>query len=263
MLLAQISDTHILAEGHKLFGTLDSAEHLERTVAHLNRVEPDYVLVTGDIADDGAVASYRNFERILSRLKAPYLLLAGNHDSRDNMRTVFGDRLPGENAGPFIQGTVEDFSLRLVGLDTVQSGSDAGLVCQARLDWLDRVLSEEPQRPTVVAMHHPPFATGIKESDAIMCANGPALAAVIAGHPQVVRIACGHIHRPIAVQWAGRTASVAPSTAHQVELGLGDGKPMSWLLEPPGYHLHVWYGGADLITHVSYTGDYGPATKFD
>jgi hypothetical protein len=45
--------------------------------------------------------------------------------------------------------------------------------------------------------------------------------AIVARHPQVERIACGHIHRPIQVAWGGTMACTAPSTSHaQVALTL-------------------------------------------
>jgi Icc protein len=41
-----------------------------------------------------------------------------------------------------------------------------GLMCQARLDWLEHQLLAQPDEPTLLFMHHPPFETGIEHMDA-------------------------------------------------------------------------------------------------
>jgi hypothetical protein len=95
--------------------------------------------------------------------------------------------------------------------------------------------------------------------DRINCLDGAAVAAIVARHPQVERVACGHHHRPIQIRWAGTIGSVAPSTAHQVTLDLTEGAPASFDLEPPAFHLHSWSPGVGLVTHQAYIGKFpGP-----
>ena len=55
MLLAQISDLHVVAKGRKLFDRIDTPAFLARAVAHLNTLEPrpDFVWITGDLVDPG------------------------------------------------------------------------------------------------------------------------------------------------------------------------------------------------------------------
>jgi hypothetical protein len=79
----------------------------------------------------------------------------------------------------------------------------------------DRTLAEAPGRPTVVAMHHPPFVTGIGHMDRVGLSGSEALAQVIARHPQVERIIAGHLHRPITVRFAKTVAGTCPSPAHR------------------------------------------------
>jgi 3',5'-cyclic AMP phosphodiesterase CpdA len=82
------------------------------------------------------------------------------------------------------------------------------------------VLREQPDQPTMIFMHHPPFSTGLADMDRINCRNGAAMAAVLRRFDNVERVVCGHHHRPITVRWGGTIGSVAPSTAHQVSLDL-------------------------------------------
>jgi 3',5'-cyclic AMP phosphodiesterase CpdA len=136
-------------------------------------------------------------------------------------------------------------------------GAGGGQLCDARLGWLDRTLAQSA-RPTVVALHHPPFATGIGHMDRISLANTEGLAEVLRRHPQVERVIAGHLHRPITCRFGGTVASVCPSPAHQVALDLSTEAPDHFVMEPPAFHLHV-QTDSGLVTHAAYIGDFaGP-----
>lgn len=260
MLLAQISDMHVKAPGTLLYGRIDTGAFLERAVAHLAALDPrpDVVIATGDLVDAGSVEEYRALADLLAPLDLPVYLVPGNHDRRDGMRAVFGDR-PWMPADGFVQYTVEAGPLRLVGLDTLVEGKGHGALCDQRLDWLAARLGES-DRPTVVFMHHPPFDCGIEAFDRMKLNEGAErLAAIVGRHRHVERVLCGHVHRAIQLRWAGTLGVVAPSTAHQATLDLRAGAPMSLTMEPPGVMLHRWTPGAGLVTHTSPVGTWrGP-----
>ena len=264
MLLAQISDLHVTARGRQLFGRVDTAGFLSRAVAHLAALapRPDFVIITGDLVDEGSVAEYENLRGLLAGLTIPWAVMPGNHDDRTNLRQAFAGDAYLPVAGEFLQYTIEHLPLRLIALDTLIPGASGGALCRARLDWLAARLSERPDAPTVIAMHHPPFSTGLVEMDAINCNNGAALGAIVARHPQIERIICGHVHRPMTVRWHGTVVTTAPATAHQVTLDLRAGSPTSWIMEPPALHLHYWQPNIGLVTHQSYIGNYGPPTPY-
>jgi 3',5'-cyclic AMP phosphodiesterase CpdA len=95
--------------------------------------------------------------------------------------------------------------------------------------------------------------------DRIGLANADALHAIVQRHPQVERVLCGHLHRPIQVRWAGTLASTAPSPAHQVALDLAEDAPSQFVMEPPAYQLHRWHPGTGLVSHTAYVGAFdGP-----
>ena len=90
-------------------------------------------------------------------------------------------------------------------------------------------------------------------------AGSTGFAEIIGRHPQVERILCGHLHRPIETRFAGTVAGTAPSTAHQIVLDLRAGARLSFAFEPPGYQLHYWREGIGLVTHTAAIGDWpGP-----
>ena len=260
MLIAQISDMHVKAAGKLLYKRIDTAGYLERAVAHIMRLDPrpDIVLATGDLVDGGKPEEYALLRDLLAPLPMPVYLIPGNHDARDALREVFvgHDYLPQEG---FLQYAVHEHDVRLLALDTLVPGKPYGELCEQRLSWLEAQLGEQ-ERPTILFMHHPPFDCGISAFDnSKLNIGGERFAEIVARHPHVERVMCGHVHRPIQVRWAGTMASIAPSTAHQATLDLRDGAKLSMTMEPPGLALHQWRAGSGLVTHVSYIGDYdGP-----
>ncbi|MFM8344389.1 MAG: phosphodiesterase, partial [Betaproteobacteria bacterium] len=143
--------------------------------------------------------------------------------------------------------------LTLVALDSVDAGcrNGSGTLCSRRLQWLDAELARLGTAPVVIALHHPPFRTFIGHMDRIgLQEGGPELAEILAHHPQVERVICGHLHRTIYAQVGGRVVSTAPSPAHQITLDLADEADETWMLEPPGFHLHAWTTPGSLVTHA-------------
>lgn len=113
----------------------------------------------------------------------PVYLLAGNHDDRDELRRAFPEHGYLQQCADPLQYVVESLAVRIVALDTVIPGESGGTLCGRRLEWLDRTLSRDPGRPTLVAMHHPPFVTGIGHMNRTGFSEHHELARVIARHP--------------------------------------------------------------------------------
>ena len=275
MILAQLSDPHIVAAG-KLFRCpmqstaphaerarleFDTAPYLARAVASLNALvpRPDVTVVTGDLVDHGEPNEYEQLRHLLAPLSMPVFVIPGNHDAREPLREAFRDAryLPAEG---YLQFAIEDYPVRLVALDTLVSGKHGGMLCAERLGWLDTALAAQLDRPTVILMHHPPFATGITYMDNFGLDNAAGLAEIVARHPQVERILCGHLHRTIDRRFAGTVAGTAPSTAHQIRLNLVADARISFIFEPPGYQLHLWQQDSGLVTHTAVLDEWpGPA----
>jgi 3',5'-cyclic-AMP phosphodiesterase len=270
MIVAQISDTHILRpdaryralvdrspDGERIYADFDTAACLARAVAEINGLVPlpDITIVTGDLVDHGEPAEYAHLRALLAPLRMPVFVIPGNHDAREPLRRAFGGEgyLP---AGEYLQYTVEDYPLRLVALDTLVPGEHRGRLCADRLEWLDRALAAQPEQPTLVLMHHPPFATAITFMDNYGLENAAGLEAILARHGQVERVLCGHLHRAIDRRFAGTIAGTAPSTAHQIRLDVVPGAPLRFIAEPPGYQLHVWHADGGLVTHTAVFGDW-------
>jgi hypothetical protein len=89
--------------------------------------------------------------------------------------------------------------------------------------------------------------------------SAAALASVIAQHTQVERVLSGHLHRSISRRFAGTVAMTAPSTAHAVQLDLGDGRA-AWNHEAPAILLHLYTPEGGVVTHLEVIGDHDPVS---
>lgn len=259
MLVAQISDFHVAVPGSELDRQQHTSARLERAVAQLGRLDPrpDLVLCTGDLVQDGEPAEYQRLVALLRPLPMPYYVIPGNHDDREGVRAAFAGHGYLPTSGPLCY-VVDAGPLRLIGLDTLVPRAPHGHVDSEQTAWLDARLGEATDRPTVIFVHHPPFRTGIVAMDAMGLDGADALAEVVRRHPQVERILCGHLHRPIVARFAGTVASTAPSTASQLALDLRPDARIRLAPEPPAFQLHLWTDERRLVSHLVYVqGDDG------
>ena len=252
MLIAQLTDLHVRPIGRASSRVVETTMLTERAIRAVmtRKPLPDVVLLTGDLTDRGLAEEYETLAAILARnVAVPVFAIPGNHDRRETMLAHFPGTRQEEG---FIQYVLDDFPVRLVMLDTLVQGAPHGELCAARMEWLDRTLSAVPDKPTLVAMHHPPFLCGIAHMDGMALQGRGAFTALIARHRQVERIICGHDHRPVTARVAQAIASMAPSVAHQVELDLRSDAPSAFVLEPPAYQLHHWSAAHGFVTHTAY-----------
>lgn len=256
MRFAQISDLHIKPPGELAYGKVDTARLLGRAIDRLDALGDalDAVLITGDLVDRGKPEEYRHLRTYLERLRVPYYLMVGNHDGREALREVFADHAYLRDGGTFVQYGVDVGELRIIALDSIIEGASGGTLCDERLAWLETELARSSGRPVVVALHHPPFSTGIGHMDDILLAREASqrLSDIVRAHPNVERVLAGHLHRPIHARFAGTIASTCPSTAHQVMFDLAADAPAAFIMEPPAYALHQWTTDGGLVSHHVY-----------
>lgn len=260
-LIAHITDLHLRPRGLACYRVSDTNMFAERAIAALNAhvPKPDAVILTGDLTDTSDPREYALGRQILSRLDMPVYMIPGNHDGTADMRREMAG-YPGMEDG--VDGklcyTADIGDVRLIALDTSLHGRPDGALGEAQLSWLEERL-EEDNRPTLIALHHPPALSGISHMDAIGLTDAPALAEVIGPFPHLDRLLCGHLHRPIIAGFAGKIMTLAPSTAHQVVLDLTEKGPALFNFEPPAFFLHHHSKTAGTVTHMAYVESYpGP-----
>lgn len=263
-LLVQLSDPHVTEPGRLISGRVDTAAALRHAVGRVLQLKPRpvAVLISGDLVDRGRPAEYAQLRELLLPLLdagLPLALLPGNHDERGALQAAFAG-LAGVHCGQpgdaVIQYTLDlPGPLRLVALDSLQAGRPEGGFDAIKLAQAGALLAERPSVPTLVALHHPPHATGLAAMDAMGLLQGRAeFEALIAAHPQVQRVVCGHLHRLTLGSTGGVPALSAPSTAHQIALELAPDAPLAVALEPAGWLIHAWGPGLPLTSHLALAG---------
>jgi 3',5'-cyclic-AMP phosphodiesterase len=214
MLIAQVTDLHLHADaGHP------NLARFEHVLDHLLSLQPrpDLLVLSGDLADDGAPESYRHLQAALERWPGPLRLALGNHDSRAHFHAVFGGSHFTEG---FVQGCGALGGLQVLVLDSLEDGRHGGAFCAARAQWLRAALHGIGAAPVLVFMHHPPVDVGIPWID-----PGPGqdwiarLDAALQG-ANLAGICTGHVHLGGVFRWNGRMVATCPSSSSDLSLAL-------------------------------------------
>ncbi len=266
MIIAQLTDLHIGFAGKTAF--CKNSARLRQVLTELKSMtrQPDLLLITGDLVEIGAHWAYDKLRRELKQIDLPCYFAMGNHDDR----SAFAEAFPNaEFNGGFLQYVIEDPSLRIIVLDTLEPGRHGGAFCSGRAAWLETELAKHPARPTLIALHHPPIETGIawmtaRDDDGWVLR----LKNIIARYDNVVQVISGHIHRPIFKRFAETNLSVSPAIAPQIKLDLAkidpDASDNRVLLidTAANYSLHCW-DGTQITTHNGHAPDGRPIIRYD
>jgi 3',5'-cyclic-AMP phosphodiesterase len=236
MHVAHLSDPHLTTGtlgGQPAAGLLWT---LQRVLALDPR--PDCVVVTGDLTDHGQPGEYQAFRELVEDFPLPLHLGLGNHDDRDAALEAFGGSrfLAGGTSTCYV---VDYPRASVVMLDSSQPGTAAGRLDGGALGWLAATLDQRPEVPTLICLHHPPIPVGIPLLDSIRLDDSAALASILEPRRQPIKLLAGHVHRTVSARFAGHEVAIAPSTYRQVELVTRPDRPPGYVLDPPGFLLHL------------------------
>ena len=255
-----LTDTHIMAGGRwrTRSGDVewDTEASLRRVVQAVRALDPApaFAVLGGDLASPDLLhrervvtseeyePSYRLLGEILADLPCPLHFLVGNHDDRAALHRVLRT---GTAQGPH-HYTFDHEGHHFVALDSQEPGQAGGVLGRDQLDWLARDLAAHREAPTIVFVHHHPWPLGLAWMDSMILRNGDDLTAVLAGHPQVRWIVCGHVHLDQTVQRGGLSMLTTPSTCLQLSKTAQAAK---MLPGPPGFRV-VDVLGDTLSTRV-------------
>ncbi len=243
------TDIHFVEEG-RLIGHLDPGARFAAGLAHALAHHPDAarIVIAGDLTHDGEIAQYRRLRQALRDCPVPVDLMLGNHDRRAQFCAVFEDA-PLCEAG-FVQGVADVGAHRLIMLDTLDEAPripHGGILCGARLAWLDAALRDAGARPVVLFTHHPPMDVGFPAMDRIGLRDRGALLDLLARHGNVRQIVSGHIHRTISTSAGGIPAAVLKGTCHQAPMMLGGADSHASVDEPGAYGILLLHKGGVIV----------------
>jgi 3',5'-cyclic-AMP phosphodiesterase len=214
VLLVQLSDSHLFADGAgKLLG-MDTQDSLQRVIERVLQEQPqiDLILASGDLSQDGSAESYQRFREMTDVIPAPARWFPGNHDEVPAMQAACVD-------SDLLEPVIDLGNWRVTLLDSSIPGAVPGYLSEQQLALLERALSEAPDRHHLICLHHHPVSIGCKWMEPIGLRNPDALFAVLERFSQVRAVLWGHIHQELDQQRGPIRLLASPSTCVQFAPG--------------------------------------------
>lgn len=246
-----ISDTHFCDDGTLFYGIQPEA-YVERFVALVNGFPqlPDFVLHTGDIANDGGAAAYARMAALSAELRVPIYWVNGNHDDRVLVRKYLNapSDPTGDPDAP-LDYTFEVRGEQFAVLDGVHPDVEdpLGKLRPAQLERV-RALCAADGPPLTVILHYPLFKMGSPWlDDHMILVNGADLhAALLPARDRLRGVFIGHMHRSCQIVRNGITYTSVASLASGYTWRPWDERPAPDTDYPPGYNV-VQYDGDQVI----------------
>ncbi|HEY1295221.1 MAG TPA: metallophosphoesterase [Chloroflexota bacterium] len=217
--LVHLSDTHILPTDADRLQGVDTLQNVRDTlrIVEDSGLRPDALIVSGDLADHGALDSYRRLraelDAAVARLDTQLIVAIGNHDARSTFRQGMLDLPPSEEPIDYVRWIGE---LRLLVLDSTVPGAAHGELRAPQLEWLAEQLETPADEGTLVVLHHPPVPDATPLAGLLTLHGADELEAVIRGS-DVVAVLAGHAHHTITAAFGGAFCYAAPATAYTVD----------------------------------------------
>jgi Icc protein len=209
--ILQITDCHLSASPELAYRGINSHESLqlllEKVLKFSIDFKPDFVLATGDLSEDGSIESYLRLQEYLGQFDIPVLALPGNHDE------------PGLLAATYPTSPVDNIEIsehgqwQLIRLNTCLEGTPAGRIKESNLIELEEALTQNANRPRLIALHHQPVPVGSPWIDKYALQEPEDFLQLI-DHCEGVKAAVwGHVHQAFAEDRNGVAFMAGPSTA--------------------------------------------------
>ena len=255
VLLVQLSDSHLFAEADRTLLGMNTRDSLSTVIELVRLQQPrvDLVIATGDLSQDGTLASYQLFRRLSEQIDAPARWIPGNHDEPQVMAQAAVQ-------SSLLEPLLDIGNWRITLLDSAVPGSVPGYLQDDQLQLLARALSEAPERHHLVCFHHHPVPIGCPWMEPIGLRNPEALFAVLDRFPQVRAVLWGHVHQEVDQLRNGVRLLASPSTCIQFEPGSEDFRVDTlapgyrWLRLLPDGRLET---GVERVIGFDFTVDYG------
>ncbi|AZY51041.1 phosphodiesterase [Bordetella avium] len=237
-MLLQLSDSHLMADpdARMLGVNTDASLRAVIDLARRQEGQPELMLLTGDLAQDGSPQAYRRLQAHLRG--APVRCLPGNHDAPEVMRQILAD---------WISPVYDLPGWRIIMLDSTVPGEDFGHLDEAQLAVLDQAIKDAGPRHVLVALHHNLARVDGNWQDPMMVDNAAAVFARLSAHPQTRIALWGHIHQEFDCRHHHLRLLGTPSTCFQFTLNNGQHAIDA---KAPGYRWIKLYADGSIATGI-------------
>jgi 3',5'-cyclic-AMP phosphodiesterase len=213
--LLQISDCHLTKDSQSELLGVVTRESFAAVLAQIHQdidaescPVPDYILATGDIAQDASAEAYHYFAEQIASLKAPSRWFPGNHDDRLIMRAALED-------GPELEQVIRAGAWQVILLDSSVTGAVHGALPDKDLRLLEKTLAERPDLHTLISFHHQPVDIGSTWLDKIGLHNRNDFFDIVDRFDNVRGVVWGHIHQEFEAFRDSVRLMATPSTCIQ------------------------------------------------
>ena len=203
--LIQLTDLHLFQDPAGSLGGIRTWDSFRAILDQIRRRHPnsDYLILTGDIAQDEALETYLMLREALEEWLPRLHIIPGNHDDRDNLRAVFPELFAGNQDTLNFDLSAEGW--RVIGLDSQVTGEVFGRVDGEQLAWLKTELATTPNTPTLLFVHHPPVPINVRWLDEVGLDEAADLLRLIETSAAIKIVCAGHVHQEFSGQiWRGR-----------------------------------------------------------
>jgi 3',5'-cyclic-AMP phosphodiesterase len=185
MLIAQLSDVHVGAGRYR-------EELLRTAIAEINAVEPDLVVLAGDLTDDGYPDQYPLAKTELSAIACERIVFVpGNHDARNVGYLRFEDTFGARDSR--LRLSCDGLDVALVAVDSSKPDLDEGEIGREHYGWIEEGFAGAADLRVFVCHHHlmPIPGTGrernqvLDAGDVLSLLRQCAVDLVLAGHRHV------------------------------------------------------------------------------
>ena len=180
--IAQLSDLHC-GSPHFVPSLLD------RAIVEVNELEPEVVVISGDLTGDGLRGEYQLARDYLDRIACEQMIvIPGNHDSR-NVGYVHFEELFGERSSE-----LHAHGVSIVSVDSTEPDLDNGLIGRGRYPWIEERFAGHDAFLRIFVLHHhllPVPGTGRERNvvhdagDTLECLQRADVHLVLSGHKHV------------------------------------------------------------------------------
>ncbi|MCS6832956.1 MAG: phosphodiesterase [Flammeovirgaceae bacterium] len=217
----QLSDLHLLGNQEGNYRGVQSVKNLFAVVKYILShyagkdgvtILADLILLSGDISEDKSQNSYVLADQVLRPLDMPKLWLAGNHDSWQLMQRS------SQKARIKTFRVFDKNGVLIILLNTTVPDEDKGYLSNEELQFLRETLEKNPQKTTLIFMHHHPIAVGVAWMDDLMLQNANDFFEIVGKFPQVKGVFYGHVHHAGEVEREGIIYYSSPATSVQFDV---------------------------------------------
>jgi len=237
-----ITDCHLTRnQDGELLG-INTRDSLDAVLDRIreDEIAPDYVLATGDLAQDASAEAYQYFKSRMNVFDCPVSWFPGNHDNLSVMQQVIRN-------GPELSKVVRMRNWQFVLLDSLLPGKVHGWLEDKELDVLDEALKSGQGLHTMVCLHHHPVDIDSVWLDRIGLHNRERFLDIIDRYDNVRAVLWGHIHQELDAQRKGVHLMATPSTCIQF---LPKSDKFAIEDSPPGYRWLRLYADGRIDSQV-------------